>query len=220
LPAIAHWEKDPIAIELLVRLSADLDSDVRDWSCFGLGQLEADSPSARDALAGRLADEDVDTRCEALVSLAQTGDIRAYQRLEQRLDQEDLWSLELEAAAELAHVRLYPKLLRIRKETTEDENTNERFSSALENALMRCDPDRVSIALEMEASLLDRLQNSIADGLSLSVEGRYPRSWIVIEGGRRQRCRTPIWETTDDPKTFNLEQAAASILLTWHKAKG
>lgn len=64
-------------IEALITLTSDENSDVRDWACFGLGQMDAASPGARDALAARLTDPDDDTRCEAVLALAKTGDSRA-----------------------------------------------------------------------------------------------------------------------------------------------
>ena len=53
---------------------------------------------------------DVDTRCEALVALAKTGDHRARVRLLDRLDddpEDSMWLLEIEAAVELADPELY-----------------------------------------------------------------------------------------------------------------
>ena len=66
------------AIDALVALTADSDSDVRDWATFAIGTLsEHDSPQIRDALAARLTDEDIGVRDEAMAGLARRRDPRA-----------------------------------------------------------------------------------------------------------------------------------------------
>jgi HEAT repeat protein len=70
--------RDPGAVAALMELTADEEPEVRDWATFALGTLVAqDTPELRDALAGRLADEDADTRVEAVHGLAMRGDLRA-----------------------------------------------------------------------------------------------------------------------------------------------
>ena len=64
----------------LIGLSSDEASDVRDWATFALGTLAPqDTPELRDALAERLADEDPETRLEAVHGLAVRGDARAVE---------------------------------------------------------------------------------------------------------------------------------------------
>jgi hypothetical protein len=72
----------PEAIDALIRLSSDVDENVRDWATFGLGsQLDdVDTVAIRDALAARLDDAHEDTRYEALVGLALRKDARAIPR--------------------------------------------------------------------------------------------------------------------------------------------
>ena len=66
------------AVDLMIRLTNDADSDVRDWATFGLGtQLELDTPKIRNALVARLDDPDEDTRGEAMIGLACRNDQRA-----------------------------------------------------------------------------------------------------------------------------------------------
>lgn len=80
----------PAAVEALIELSRDVDDRVRDWAIFGLGQQIGpldpenrdaqpfvDTPALRDALAARLDDPHLDTRCEAIVGLAMRRDPRA-----------------------------------------------------------------------------------------------------------------------------------------------
>lgn len=64
--------------EALIELSADPDPGIRDWATFALGTLSPrNTPGLREALAARLADEDGDTRIEAVHGLALRGDERA-----------------------------------------------------------------------------------------------------------------------------------------------
>lgn len=69
---------DPLAVQTLIELSADTDSDVRNWATFGLGsQIDTDTSEIREALAHRLNDSDTETRGEAVVGLAVRHDERA-----------------------------------------------------------------------------------------------------------------------------------------------
>ena len=71
---VVHGLRDhehALAIQTLLDLSTDLDTDVRDWATFGLGSLiDVDTPAICAALLARLRDEDGDTRGEAMVGLA------------------------------------------------------------------------------------------------------------------------------------------------------
>jgi HEAT repeat protein len=70
--------EDDLAIRALIELSTDEDSDVRDWSTFGLGsQVDVDTPALREALANRLDDPDEDTSAESVEGLARRQDERA-----------------------------------------------------------------------------------------------------------------------------------------------
>jgi len=69
-----------LAVDALIELSGDPDPGIRDWATFALGTLaDQDSPSLREALAARLADDDPDTRIEAVHGLAVRGDARAVE---------------------------------------------------------------------------------------------------------------------------------------------
>src|SRR3954454_1987207 len=71
---------DDRAVQALILLSGDSDPSVRDWATFALGvQIERDTPELREALAARLADDDANTRDEAIRGLALRGDERAVE---------------------------------------------------------------------------------------------------------------------------------------------
>jgi HEAT repeat protein len=109
LPSVLG-ETDPApTIRGLIRLSRDADDDVRDWACFALGtQLsEVDQPSLREALVARLDDAHDDTRCEALLGLARRRDERVLPVLLDRLANDNVYSLEIDAAGALGSHALH-----------------------------------------------------------------------------------------------------------------
>ncbi|MDQ2849986.1 MAG: hypothetical protein M3Y49_04480 [Actinomycetota bacterium] len=102
--------------------------------------------AAKDALVARLDDADDDTRCEALLALAQAGDHRAATDLQRRLtfvDDEMICLLEIRAAAELADPQLHPLLLRLRDEWAgDDDELTKEFTTELACAISRCRPEQ------------------------------------------------------------------------------
>jgi HEAT repeat protein len=124
---------DDAAITTLIVLSADADSDVRDWSTFRLGMLENARQEVLDALAARVADEDDDTRAEAIVGLARNRDQRALTPLMKYLDElytdDECWGyiegLLYEAASELADPRLCPVLIKVKSAVPDDQYLDE-----------------------------------------------------------------------------------------------
>ena len=205
-------------IEALITLTSDENSDVRDWACFGLGQVDAASPEAKDALAARLTDPDDDTRCEALLALAKTGDARAGTALQQRLvfdPDKVLFRLELLAAAELADPNLHPLLLHISQEWAGDDD---EFMRALALATSRCRPEAKAQATKVERKLVARVKTLLAgQGMSATTVGDYPRTELTFHGAEDS---TPlmvfdaIWRD-EDPWGYPLEQMAGSYVLSY-----
>lgn len=110
------------AIETLIALSADSDTDVRDWATFGLGaQLDLDSPEIRDALVARLDDSDEDTRDEAIVGLAKRGDPRVRPVLLELIQRDVVGPLIAEAAVFLADPQLLEALEKLLPDSDVDE---------------------------------------------------------------------------------------------------
>lgn len=85
------------AINTLIKLSKDKDSDVRDWATFGLGtQIELDNELIREALWNRINDND-----EAIFGLAKRKDKRIKDILKTELENLDKFgSLILESIEE------------------------------------------------------------------------------------------------------------------------
>ncbi|MEO3869128.1 ankyrin repeat domain-containing protein [Nonomuraea sp. B12E4] len=76
-------------LALLVEMSEDEDSEIRDWATAGLAGLAADTPRIREALAARLTDSDLRTVAEATRGLAMRGDERATQGADRVLAESD-----------------------------------------------------------------------------------------------------------------------------------
>jgi HEAT repeat protein len=129
---------DERAISGLIRLSADVCPQVRDWATFGLGTLiEVDTPAIREALYQRFLTEDrqdketAEIYDEALAGLANRQDDRILPQLISQLMSDDASTLAIQAAEAMADDRLYPALLHL--QTWCD-------SAYLQDALLACQP--------------------------------------------------------------------------------
>jgi len=93
---------EPLANRMLIELSTDLETKVRDWATFGLGSEDRDDlPEIREALAARLGDEDSDTRGEAIIGLAQRKDPRVVAAIQKELGSDSVGTLTLQAIVEM-----------------------------------------------------------------------------------------------------------------------
>lgn len=100
--ALGCFPNAPQSVATLVLLTRDEDSDVRDWSVFGLGVLgDTDSPEIREALLERLLDPDEDVREEAAVGLGKPKDPRLLPVLRAMLAMPGLKVRVVEAASAL-----------------------------------------------------------------------------------------------------------------------
>ena len=124
-----------LLVSALIELTQDTDSSVRDWATMGLGgQLAADTPAVRDALAARLDDSAGDTAGEALIGLARRHDPRALAPLLAWLD-DGPGDLIVEAAAALGAPEALPALLRLKAEGWQD---GEPRPGILDEAIEAC----------------------------------------------------------------------------------
>jgi HEAT repeat protein len=94
--------EEAAARETLIRLSRDVDAEVRNWATFALGTLsEADTSALREALIARLTDRDPDVRGEAMRGLAARQDERVVSAILQELQRPDGSELAIEAAGDM-----------------------------------------------------------------------------------------------------------------------
>ncbi|RKR08581.1 hypothetical protein C8C83_0164 [Flavobacterium sp. 90] len=89
-------------IDILIELSKDKDSDIRDCATFGIGtQIETDTQIIREALWERINDTDNTARLEAIVGLAKRKDENIKKILKKELlEIDESGSLILEAIEE------------------------------------------------------------------------------------------------------------------------
>ena len=200
--------------QALVLLAGDDAAEVRNWACFGLGQLDSDGPEVRAALLGNLDHPDLDTRSEALVALARLGEPASLVATLERLaaDPDEIALLELQAAAELADPSLLPLLERLAAvwDGDEDEHT-----TVVRFAVRRCQPSAAAAAAELEGRLVEGANSGLeSSGLAIRLEGSYPRT--VAHLVREQPHLPEYYRVWDDlePQSFDLEQQVAGLLLT------
>jgi HEAT repeat protein len=97
--ALGHFPDHSLSVATLIPLTRDEDSDVRDWSVFGLGvQGSVDSSEIREALLERLSDPNEDVREEAAVGLGKRQDLRLLPTLRGMLAMPELKVRVAEAA--------------------------------------------------------------------------------------------------------------------------
>lgn len=202
------------AINALSVLTADTHARVRDWAAFGLGQLEAECPPARQALAAMLADPDPDARCEALLALAATGDQRALTAVHQRLQAGDqLWRLELEAAATLAAPQLHPALQRLAARWA---GQRDDFTETLSLALARCAPGAAAMARQVEDDIVQRVRALVGEAVRVELEGGYPRTALTVSGhrdatGHGNDLHLPLWAEGERPQGYRVQDVVSAV---------
>lgn len=125
-------QQDEQAVTALIGLSADPDEEVRNWATYGLAaQTDQDGPALREALAARLEDDSMETRCEAIAGLAARHDERVIEATRKALEAGWVHPRLFEAATELAEPALRPALEALRPQIPA------RFEEALEEAIAR-----------------------------------------------------------------------------------
>jgi hypothetical protein len=208
-------DPDPPAIEALITLTSDVDSDVRDWATFSLGnQGDQDSAAIREALAARLDDEDRDTRFEAVLGLSRRGDPRALEPVLRTFTDPDaaVFLLDLAAAAALADPLLIPALVQLR--ASWDDDDDDEYTVALIKAIDRCQPESHRLAAAIEAQLSTDVNRGLSGtGWAVKLTGDYPRTVRTItrpDGSIEPRYGSwMLWEY-QSPTQFDLVAETAN----------
>lgn len=111
LPSAMYDAPDDAGVAALLRLSGDVDPEVRNWATFGFGwQLPVDSGEIRDALWARTADPYPEARQEGIRGLARRRDARVVPLVAALLMDDDAHLSTFDAAAFLGDPALLPAL--------------------------------------------------------------------------------------------------------------
>ena len=96
------------AINTLINLAKDSDTDVRNWALFGLGsQIDINTPEIRNALFEGLDEVDDEACSEALIGLATRGDPRVVDAILKEWEGDSISQLSIEAAENIGDLRLF-----------------------------------------------------------------------------------------------------------------
>lgn len=210
-------EDEPLrsqVVDALIGCTIDPMSSVRDMACFALVMLEADGPTALAALAARLHDEDLDTRCEALLGLARAGDPRALPKVLERLDDDPdgITLLELESAVALADPALLPALERLAQLWAGEQ---ERHSELVALGLRRCAQDAAARAAQVEDGIVAALRDALPWTTRVVLTGSYPQTVLQLARTSGTVRSDRLWISIGDcadPFTINAAQLVATVL--------
>ncbi|MEO8108375.1 MAG: HEAT repeat domain-containing protein, partial [Actinomycetes bacterium] len=172
-------------IEALITLTNDENSDVRNWACFGLGQVDAASPEVKDALAARLTDPDDVT-----------------------------FRLELLAAAELADPNLHPLLLRLSQEWAgDDDELMPALAFATSRCHPDAKAQATRVERELVARVNTLLAAQGLTATTVGDYPRTALTFHGVEDSTPLIVFDAIWRD-EDPWDYPLEQMAGSYVLS------
>lgn len=133
--ALAMNYSHPESVLALQRLKQDPVDEVRQWVAIGLGfALLAGQEDVSEDLLGMCTDRDDETRGEALLALAEAGDVRVLPLVILELAASSNPSWAIDAARFLADKRLCEPLNSVRSKVT----GNERWMKAHADAVAAC----------------------------------------------------------------------------------
>jgi hypothetical protein len=126
----------PVAIDTLIHLSSDKDTDIRNWATFALGeQISRNNKAIRDALYARVDDPDEDTRLEAVMGLANRKDLRVHAVINRELATGEAGTLLFDALIVLGSPDFLPELKKLQKKSAKDDSIHPSWRLKLEEAI-------------------------------------------------------------------------------------
>lgn len=123
------------AIKVLIKLSSDKSSGIRDWSTFYIAQGEMDNDDIREALWKRVKDRHDVTKFEAIVGLAKRRDNRVNELIKREIIEGQHGGLLFEAIIETKNEEFLPLLQQNLKSAEGDETINPKWKNDLENCI-------------------------------------------------------------------------------------
>lgn len=126
----------PVAIDTLIYLSSDKDTDIRNWATFALGeQISRNNKAIRDALWARVDDADEDTRLEAVTGLAKRKDLRVHAVINRELATGEAGTLLFDALMVLGSPDFLPELKKLQKKSAKDDSIHPSWRLKLAEAI-------------------------------------------------------------------------------------
>ena len=123
------------AIDVLIKLSKDKLSHIRNWATFYLGQSERNNKTIREALWARVNDKHQDTRFEAIFGLAKRKDSRINDIIKEELLDGEYGTLLFEAIIETGDKQFLPLLRKKLKSIKGDNNINSKYLNDLKDCI-------------------------------------------------------------------------------------
>lgn len=124
------------AIDVLIKLSADKLSKIRNWATFGLAsQTDRNNKTIRDALWNRVNDKHQETKLEAIAGLAKRKDNRAKDIIIRELTAGEYGGLLIDAILETGDIDYLPLLHENLKNAKTDAGINQEWISKLEDCI-------------------------------------------------------------------------------------
>lgn len=126
----------PVAIDVLIHLSADKDTDIRNWATFALGeQISRNNKAIRDALWARADDPDEDTRLEAVMGLARRKDPRVHAVINRELSTGEAGTLLFDAIISLGNADFLTALKKLERQSAKDDSIHPSWRLKLGEAI-------------------------------------------------------------------------------------
>lgn len=123
------------SINVLIKLSTDKLSYIRDWATFYIGQSERNNKAIREALWARINDKHQTTRFEAIVGLAKRKDIRITEIIKKELIDGEYGTLLFEAIIETRDKQFLPLLRQNLKSIEGDNSINNKWLTDLKECI-------------------------------------------------------------------------------------
>ena len=125
-----------IAIEILIQLSSDKLSHIRNWATFGLGtQIERNNKKIREVLWKRVNDKHQETKLEAIVGLAKRKDKRVNDIIKREIISGEFGTLLFEAIIETQDREFLPLLKQNLKTINGDKTINPEWEKDLKSCI-------------------------------------------------------------------------------------
>lgn len=123
------------AIDVLIKLSNDRLSHIRNWATFYIGQVDRNSKKIKEALWARVNDNHQETKLEAIVGLAKRKDSRVNEIIKRELLDGEYGTLLFEAIIEIGDKQFLPILRQNLKAIKEDTTINPEWKKDLKNCI-------------------------------------------------------------------------------------